>query len=91
MKTPPSHAPPEFPKLEAGSLRRGFAVIFRDKVRIVQEVDKRRTTISITFSDGYEETVLHEKIVEVVVKNRKERKAKNVRSNKRKPKHIPGR
>lgn len=74
MKNPSAAA--EFPKLEAGSLRKGFTIIFRDKVRTIQEVDKRVNTIKLSFLDGYEETVLHEKIVEVVVKNRKERKGK---------------
>lgn len=70
-------SPEEFPKLEAGSLRKGFVVIFEGKVRKIVDVDKRKFTIRIWFEDGYNSVVLNEKIVEVVIKSRKERKAQN--------------
>jgi hypothetical protein len=76
--------PAEFPKLEAGCLRKGFAVIFDGKVQTILRVDKRTATIKIVFTEGKYTTLLNETLLEVVVKNRKERKAQNGnRTNKR--------
>jgi hypothetical protein len=70
-------SPEEFPKLQAGSLRAGFIVIFDGKVEKILRVDKRTATIKIVFTEGRYTTLLNETLLEVVVKNRKERKAKN--------------
>jgi hypothetical protein len=67
-------SPDEFPKLQAGSLRKGFVIVYEGKVRTIVDIDKRSSTVRIWFDDHYNVVVLNEKIVEVVVKNRKERK-----------------
>jgi hypothetical protein len=67
----------EFPKLEAGSLRKGFAVIYDGKVQKILRVDKGPTTIKIVFTEGRYTTLLNDTLLEVVVKNRNERKAQN--------------
>jgi hypothetical protein len=69
--------PAEFPKLQAGSLRAGFTVIYNDKIRKIESVDKRKSTIRIIFEDKYDILILNDLLIEVVVKNRKERKAQN--------------
>lgn len=61
--------PEEFPKLEAGSLRPGFTVIFEGKVRRILKVHKRKFTIKLTFNDKYESTIANETLIEVLPKN----------------------
>lgn len=77
MKKPST--PAEFPKLEAGSLRKGFTVIYNGKIREIESVDKRISTVRIIFKDNLDVIILNEQLLEVVVKNRKERKAQNVK------------
>lgn len=74
--------PQEFPKLQAGSLRSGFAVIFEGKIRTIKSVDKRISTIQLTFTDSYQSTILNETILEVVA-TKTERKGKHGKRNAR--------
>lgn len=66
----------EFPKLQAGSLRKGFVVIYDGKLQKILRVDKRTATIKIVFTEDRSITLLNETLLEVVVKNRNERPKK---------------